>query len=158
MRHWCAIAGLIRSKHETGNYDCFTVKNWLGHERMATTEGYIKHAEKYYRSLPVDWISCALKPTQNMAGMHKKNNEAKIQQIPFLRPVETIPSCKPERAGRHLNSPTGEKNRNRIQNKHLLIFQAIKSISLKSFFFSFFELVRISFYHCFWRCYSGNYA
>jgi site-specific recombinase XerC len=61
MRHWCAVARLIKTKHESGNFDCYPVKNWLGHERMATTEGYIKHAEKYYRDFPVDWIACALK-------------------------------------------------------------------------------------------------
>ncbi|MCK5030080.1 MAG: hypothetical protein KAR64_01300 [Thermoplasmatales archaeon] len=54
MRHWCAVARLAKSKNETGNFDCFHLKNCLGHERMATTEGYIKHAEKYYRDFPVD--------------------------------------------------------------------------------------------------------
>lgn len=61
MRHWCAVARLIKTKIETGNFDCYTVKNWLGHERMATTEGYIRYAEQYYRELPADWIACALK-------------------------------------------------------------------------------------------------
>jgi site-specific recombinase XerD len=146
MRHWCAVARLIRTKVETGSYDCFTVKNWLGHERMATTEGYIKHAEKYYRSLPVDWLSCALKPNLNMAGMHKKNNMEKNQQIPKMGSVETNPSCWSERAGRDLLRPTGEKNRNRSPFLGLLDFQAFKSISLKPFFFSFFVSIHNLFF------------
>jgi len=44
MRHWCAVARLIKTKIETDNFDCYPVENWLGHERMATTEGHIKHA------------------------------------------------------------------------------------------------------------------
>jgi len=59
MRHWCAVARLIRSKIDTGFFDCYSVKNWLGHEKMSTTEVYIKYAEQYYRELPVDWISYA---------------------------------------------------------------------------------------------------
>lgn len=93
MRHWCAVARLIKSKCETGNYDCFTAKNWLGHERMATTEGYIKHAEKYYRAFSVDWISCALKSQKNVAGMYKNDFKEKNQQNAILGSVDTLLSC-----------------------------------------------------------------
>lgn len=65
MRHWCAVARLTRIKNETGTFDCYPIKNWLGHERMATTEGYLRYAEQYYRTLPVDWITHALKPALN---------------------------------------------------------------------------------------------
>jgi len=54
MLHWSAVARLIRAKCETGEWDCYPVKNWLGHETMSTTESYIKYAEQYYKSLPVD--------------------------------------------------------------------------------------------------------
>ena len=106
MRHWCAVARLNKSKYETGNFDCFHVKNWLGHERMATTEGYIKHAEKYYRDFPVDWVSCALKSLteEGVTGMHKRTiYKVKNQQNDILGSVETLPSCCKERAGRDLN-------------------------------------------------------
>jgi len=54
MRYKCAVAKLIRTKIETGNFDCFLVKNWLGHERMGTTERYIRYTEQNYSALPVD--------------------------------------------------------------------------------------------------------
>jgi len=109
MRHWCAVARLIKTKYETGNYDCFSVKNWLGHERMATTEGYIKHAEKYYRDFPVDWIACALKSPENIVtGMHKENGyKGEVQQTPDFRPVDTLPSCYKEWARQDLPNSTG---------------------------------------------------
>ncbi len=96
MRHWCSVARLIRTKCETGIFDCYPVKNWLGHERMATTEGYIKYAEEYYRDFPVDWISCALKsPTDKMVtGMYKnKIYKGEVQQNVILGSVDTLPSC-----------------------------------------------------------------
>ena len=45
-------------KKETGKFDTYTVRNWLGHERIQTTENYIRDAEQYYNQLPVDWIGC----------------------------------------------------------------------------------------------------
>jgi len=159
MRHWCATARLIKSKVETGNYDCFSVKNWHGHEKMSSTEAYIKHAEKYYRDFPVDWISCALKPHQKMAGLGKKKNKEKNQQNPKLASVETFPSCKLERAGRDSTRLTEEKSCNRTSFFALLNLKAFNSISLKPFFFSFFEQVHFSFSTINnWRCNSGNYA
>jgi integrase len=152
MRHWCATARLIKSKVETGSYDCFSVKNWCGHEKMSSTESYIKHAEKYYRDFPIDWISCALKPHQNMAGMHKKKNREKIQQSSKSGAVETILSCKPERAGRGLTKPTGGKKINRIHFLCLLNFKEIKSISLKPFFSFFIDLFLLITGRCNYAC------
>jgi hypothetical protein len=149
MRHWCATARLIKSKYETGNYDCFSVKNWHGHERMATTEGYIKHAEKYYRDFPVDWIACALKsPTEeSVTGMHKENGyKGEVQQTPDFRPVDTLLSCCKEWARRSLICVTGGMSRNRIPFLALLNFKAIVSISLNSFFFSFFVSIHNLFF------------
>ena len=62
MRHWCAVARLIQTKVKIGNFDVYTVRNWLGHEKIATTQNYIRYAEQYYRQLPEDWISLVLKP------------------------------------------------------------------------------------------------
>jgi len=61
MRHWCAVARLIRSKVESRYYDTYQVRNWLGHEKPGTTEDYIRYAEQYYRQCPVDWISKAMR-------------------------------------------------------------------------------------------------
>lgn len=61
MRHWCAVARLIRNKIESKYFDVYQVKNWLGHDNMGTTEEYIKYAEQYYREHPVDWISYAIR-------------------------------------------------------------------------------------------------
>ena len=61
MRHWCAVARLIKNKVKTRYFDVYQVKNWLGHDKMSTTEDYIKYAEQYYREYPVDWISYTLR-------------------------------------------------------------------------------------------------
>jgi integrase len=65
MRHWCGIARLIKNKVELKFFDVYSIKNWLGHEKMSTTEGYIKYAEQYYREYPVDWISYAMRNRKN---------------------------------------------------------------------------------------------
>ncbi len=62
MRHWCAVARLIKTKVETGNFDVYTVRNFLGHETISSTQKYIRNAEQYYQQLPEDWISLVLKP------------------------------------------------------------------------------------------------
>ena len=62
MRHWCAVARLIKTKRETGNFDVYTVRNWLGHTDIKTTQNYINHAEMYYNQAPIDWIANAIKP------------------------------------------------------------------------------------------------
>jgi len=62
MRHWCAIARLIKTKRETKIFDVLTVRNWLGHTDMKTTQNYINHADMYYNQAPVDWIANAIKP------------------------------------------------------------------------------------------------
>ena len=108
MRHWCAVARLIRTKVETDSFDCYPVKNWLGHEKMSTTEGYIRYAEQYYKDLPFDWISCVLKPLKKVAGTHKIFDRQKNQQSAIFGAVDTHLSCKGEWARRDLNSrPTG---------------------------------------------------
>ncbi len=76
MRHWCAIARLIQTKVKTGNYDCYTVRNWLGHDRITTTEGYIRDAESYFKQASVDWIAFALKP--RVGGKQRAINEQKL--------------------------------------------------------------------------------
>jgi len=66
MRHWCAVARLIRNKVESKYFDVYQVKNWLGHDKMGTTEEYIKYAEQYYREMPVDWILFAMRNRKNV--------------------------------------------------------------------------------------------
>ena len=61
MRHWCAIARLIQTKVENGTFDVWQVKEWLGHDRIETTQSYVRYAERYYRIAPFDWIKALLK-------------------------------------------------------------------------------------------------
>lgn len=106
MRYWCAVARLIKTKIETGNFDCYPVENWLGHERMTATEGYIKYAGQYYREFPVNWIARALKlQNKNVTGMHKENGyKGEVQQTTDFKPVvNLLPRCKMW-ARRDLNS------------------------------------------------------
>jgi site-specific recombinase XerD len=60
MRHWCAVARLIKSKIETKKWDIWDVKEWLGHDKV-TTEGYVMYAKRYYRNASYDWIKAILK-------------------------------------------------------------------------------------------------
>ncbi len=60
-RHWCAVARLIQTKVETGSFDPYKVQKWLGHDKIDTTEGYIQHAENYFRRAPYNWIKRTLK-------------------------------------------------------------------------------------------------
>jgi integrase len=60
-RHWCAIARLIRSKMETKRWDIWDVKEWMGHEKIDTTEDYVKFAKNYHRNAPYDWVRAVLK-------------------------------------------------------------------------------------------------
>ena len=61
MRHWCAIARLIKSKVDTKKWDIWEVKEWLGHDKVTTTEGYVQYAKMYYRNASYDWIKALLK-------------------------------------------------------------------------------------------------
>ena len=78
MRHWCAIARLIKTKVKTGHFDVYAVKNWLGHEKITTTESYLRYAEQYYNQLPIDWIAAALKPSLMMAGKRGGKGDRKV--------------------------------------------------------------------------------
>ncbi len=68
MRHWCATARLIQSKVNSKRWDIWEVKDWHGHDKIGTTEDYVKFAKKYYRNAPFDWIKSILK-------YHKKSVE-----------------------------------------------------------------------------------
>jgi len=61
MRHWCAVARLIKSKVDTKKWDIWDVKEWLGHDKVGTTEDYVRFAKRYYRNEPYDWIKAILK-------------------------------------------------------------------------------------------------
>jgi integrase len=83
MRHWCAVARLIKTKVETGTYDVFQIQRWLGHEEITTTNTYIGQAVSYYHILPVDWISLALKPRQKYAETAGQRDKEKTNRTPF---------------------------------------------------------------------------
>lgn len=83
-RHWCAVARLIKSKVETGNFDVFLVQKWLGHEQITTTNTYISQAISYYNAKPADWIALALKPFQKIKKMAGMRDKEKINRTPFL--------------------------------------------------------------------------
>jgi hypothetical protein len=83
MRHWCAVARLIKTKVETRAFDVFHVQNWLGHEEITTTNTYINYATNYNNGMPVDWISLALKPRQKRAEMTGQRDKEKTNRTPF---------------------------------------------------------------------------
>lgn len=61
MRHWCAIARLIRSYLENKSWDKEDVRDWLGHDHVKTTDEYTKFAKRYYRNASFDWLKATLK-------------------------------------------------------------------------------------------------
>jgi len=71
MRHWCAIARLIETKIQTGNYDIYSVKSWLGHTNVKVTENYVYRAEMYYNQYRESWIQNALRSHKIWRGKHK---------------------------------------------------------------------------------------
>lgn len=73
MRHWCAIARLIKDYIEKSTWDKTDVQDWLGHDKVSTTDNYTKFAKKYYRIAPFDWIKTILK-------FHKKEEEENGQK------------------------------------------------------------------------------
>jgi len=56
------------------NQVVLTVRNWLGHTDIKTTQSYINHADMYYNQAPVDWIANAIKPQKG-----GKNKKSKLQ-------------------------------------------------------------------------------
>ena len=105
-RHWNAIAMLIRTKLETGAFEVYTVKNWLGHEKITTTESYIRYAQQFYRLAPYDWIKATLKSRFKPGEKGSQDNfyETRHYKNGFDRNL----SLRPEWARPNLYSPTGE--------------------------------------------------
>jgi integrase len=60
-RHWNAVAKLIEQKIQTGTFDVYPVKNWLGHEKIETTMNYVKYADQYYQQASFNWLKRVLK-------------------------------------------------------------------------------------------------
>ena len=95
MRHWCAVARLIETKIQMGYFEPMTVKNWLGHEELKTTENYIHYAEMYYNQYKHSWIHHALRSHKNGGGKHEGlQNKAQGRNQRFLA---TLPGFSPYR-------------------------------------------------------------
>jgi integrase len=73
-RSWCAIARLIQGKVQTNHYNVYEVEEWLGHDRLKTTEGYIKFAQRYYKIAPFDWIKSILKSNKRIKEFKGEEN------------------------------------------------------------------------------------
>ena len=93
MRHWCAVSRLIETKIQTGNFEPYTVKNWLGHTNISVTEKYIHFAEMYYNQCPKSWIHNALRShIKIVRGKHRDKPEfgQKRQLSPLITPVGEV--------------------------------------------------------------------
>ena len=78
MRHWCAVARLIKAKVTTGSFDIVPVRDWLGHEKIETTMSYIRDAQQYYNQAKFDWISRILK-------YHNRVEENTVNPVKFVK-------------------------------------------------------------------------
>jgi integrase len=75
MRHWCAIARLIKDYVDRGTWDKTDIQDWLGHEKVGTTDQYTKFAKKYYLNAHYDWIKAILKyHAESMVGVNGKKS------------------------------------------------------------------------------------
>ena len=139
MRHWCAIARLIKTKVESKHYDKYVVKNWLGHENEGTTETYIEFAEQYYRLAPYDWIKRILKFHKNKNQICGTGKCAKIEKGPFYLGFEWKPFEKGEwaRPGRELALEGNLIEKTRFERFSVFQYQII---SLFSFFYNYYFL------------------
>ena len=131
-RHWCAIARLIETKIQTGNYRPYTIRNWLGHDTIKTTEGYIQYAEQYYDLAPYSWIQCALKC---------KKKDAEESTLKTSKPPKNDPTRFSNRrnrgwARRISHWLTGEKKRRDINKNFSLVFSYFQLLTkpFRSFF------------------------
>ncbi|MCK4364828.1 MAG: hypothetical protein KAW45_02130 [Thermoplasmatales archaeon] len=53
----------------------------MGHERIDTTEDYVKFAKHYYRNAPYDWIHAVLKFYKtNPEFLEQQNGTSKIEK------------------------------------------------------------------------------
>jgi len=77
-RDWCAIARLIKTKLETGNYGIYEIRDWLGHDNVTTTQAYTYYADQYFRRDPYDWIRAILKYKCHLAQVEEKSTESKL--------------------------------------------------------------------------------
>lgn len=75
MRHWSAVAHLIRTKIQTGHYDVYEVCDYMGHRKIETTKGYLHDAQLYYKQAGYDWIQRVLKHPRKMVGENPLKNE-----------------------------------------------------------------------------------
>lgn len=76
----------------------YTVEEWLGHDKLSTTQGYIRFAQNYYRNAPYDWIKAVLKSNNsyeefigedNGLNLKPSENQGVLTEIP---PVDTVDS------------------------------------------------------------------
>lgn len=126
MRHWCAIAKLIEQKINTGTFDCYPVKNWLGHETIQTTMNYIKYAEQYFNQTNYDWLKRVLRhPTM-------EDSTLKNRQTP-KKPLFRMETLREKSMG--LKRPNIGYRRESVQLNTILILFRFESI----FFFFFFS-------------------
>ncbi len=95
MRHWCAVSRLIESKIQTGSFGPYSVKNWLGHTDLKTTESYIHYAEMYYNQCKMSWIQNALRSHKIRRGKHEGLQSKRLMTncqnkatLPNFSPVE----------------------------------------------------------------------
>jgi len=139
MRHWCAIARLIETKIDTGNYDKFFVQSWLGHENEKTTKTYLGHAVQYYKRHSKSWIKEVLRSRVNKQRKGKPQDLTKNRVNNLLNTLLIFSPVKACGFGRaHLNQQKELCGEFALFSKLCL---TVKSITLK--FSTFFILLSI---------------
>jgi len=144
MRHWCAIARLIRSYIKTGNWDKTDVQDWLGHDKVSTTGNYTKFAKKYYLMTKYDWIEAILKSPKSW---REENSQKSIKHQKTLLSSGTNRSSK-VRTWRRINRFSPVDLFDKIANFKGIDFSASL---IKPFFFSFYCLFANSFLSLFFQ-------
>jgi len=78
VRHWCAIARLIE-----WDLNIIKVRDFLGHEKIETTMGYLRTAKQFYTRDNRSWLKRMLRPSrgQNPLKSAEKNCINRIGKI-----------------------------------------------------------------------------
>ena len=84
---------LIKSKVDTKKWDIWDVKEWLGHDKVTTTEDYVRYAKQYYRNASYDWIKAILKFHTKTYDVEQENG------LNSKTPLKTFVSTGTNRSG-----------------------------------------------------------
>lgn len=134
MRNWCAIARMISSKVQTGNFDVYSVSDFFNHSNISVTQSYVLDSNKYYKMKPINWINAVLKSNKfKKEFVRKENSLIPVNRKPRKKGLYRLKSLRETGI-----NPSGSVTSQQEKNKSIKPrFWGVSDflISLKAFFF-----------------------